>query len=91
LLAVGGDGRTGRLEALDGVSNGILIERIQLWITMISARRNRPNQTIGLAMLPIGSVGIRINTLPARLLLDRPRPDALQPIPINSDGQSEIP
>ena len=38
LLAVGDHGRTRGLEPLDGVANGVLVERIERRIRMISRR-----------------------------------------------------
>jgi len=44
LLAVGDHRRAGRLEPRDGVGNGVLVQRIEFWVGMISRRRNRLDQ-----------------------------------------------
>ena len=57
LLAVGDDGRAGRFEPLDGVADGVVVERVEARI--VAALRSTASISAGgRGRLPMGSVGI---------------------------------
>ena len=66
LLAVGDRPASRSLRTLDGVANGVLVERIERRIGVISRRRDGLDQARRPRILPIGSVGMVMSPLLAR-------------------------